>query len=377
MELAMSELTSMTSMTSMTSITSMTSMTSMGFVGSPTALGALSGFSGDPLLTDALIRSRPRTLPASCEMRDAPYPEVGANVPLEWWQPDVRGHIASGELSSGLLFKPDGHTASLFHFDLEDANAPRKLVASIQRPDCETFKAQAQKVIDFAYADGRRSRAPEIITQILPQVPFWSSIVPLYPARHRRTFEFLGIALHFAMQTCHRFKHALAVPRPNELTLCVQPVLQTPGWSAFPSGHATEAFVAARLLRAFTGQAPASGMDQALQQQAKQIADNRVYAGLHYPIDSGAGQMLGETLAEYVIARSTASKKWRSRSFLVPTPRSLDDYDFDPLQETMDKDTDWLKLGNPVRAAPESTVLEHLWDAACKEWEAAGYQPER
>ena len=136
--------------------------------------------------------------------------------------------------------------------------------------------------------------------------------------------------------------------------------------------------MAARLLQALTTHSGTSGFREALQVQAKQIADNRVYAGVHYPLDSGAGQMLGETLAEYVIARCTQSKQWRSRSFVVPGSSSLDAYDFDPMAETMDKaDIPWMALGKDARASKKSEILARLWGAACAEWESAGYTPEK
>jgi PAP2 superfamily len=247
------------------------------------------------------------------------------------------------------------------------------------------FDGQVKLVEAYARNDSRRSRAPEILTQILPQVPYWSSIVPLSPWRNQRTFEFIGIALHFGMQVCHRFKHALAVPRPNELSLQVQPMLQTPGWSAFPSGHATEAYMFARLIRELMGQNADSGFHDALQKQARGIADNRVYAGLHYPIDSVAGQVLGETLAEYVISRCShpgkdesnpgndASKaaSWTPREF--QGDGDLSSLEFDPLRLPMSSDEPkWLAQSKAQSADRDNPILAHLWGRASREWEDVG-----
>jgi PAP2 superfamily len=347
-------------------------------MGNPTALGVLAAFSGDPLLTDALIRSRPRTQPAGNSLGSHPHDGMGPATALEWWQPEVRGHIAAFELHSGLHFDVQGDKASLIHVEPVSGSAKVRPVASIQRPPNSVFEdpGQVSKVVDYAYADGRRSRAPEIITQMLPQVPYWSSVLPLHPARFRRTFEFLGVSLHFAMQLCHRFKHTLAVPRPNELSVKVQPMIQTPGWSAFPSGHATEAFMAARLLRALAGQNPKSDLDTALQMQAKQIADNRVYAGLHYPLDSGAGQMLGETLAEFVLARSIGGKSWWPRNFVVKQQNTLPEYEFDPINEDMHADRDWMIRDGAQALQSPSGLMVHLWSQAVAEWKASGYTSE-
>jgi PAP2 superfamily len=386
----------------------------MGGVGSPTSLGALAGFSGDPLLTDALIRARARNLP-NTELDAWQPPRSGefasGRLPddtpkhLDWWQPDVRSHLALQELHSGLVFdtyptpqsQEDGPllVARLRYADVpvsgldegaEKVDVEWRPVVKLMRPARNVFEGQVKLVEAHARNDSRRSRAAEILTQVLPQVPYWSSIVPLSPWRNQRTFEFIGIVLHFGMQVCHRFKHALAVPRPNELSLQVQPILQTPGWSAFPSGHATEVYMFARLMRELMGQNADSGLHDALQKQARGIADNRVYAGLHYPIDSVAGQLLGETLAEYVISRCThpgkdesnpgkgASKaaSWTSREF-KGDGGDLSSLEFDPLRLPLSSNSPkWLAQSKAQSANRRNPILGHLWSRAVHEWTDVG-----
>ena len=76
----------------------------------------------------------------------------------------------------------------------------------------------------------------------LPPIPF------LHPARTPYTLELLAAALRLANFVEMRFKHALACRRPNEFSPQVQPMILTPSHGAFPSGHATEAFMAAFVL---------------------------------------------------------------------------------------------------------------------------------
>ena len=112
-------------------------------------------------------------------------------------------------------------------------------------------------------------------------------------------------------------KHELAVPRPSELSPFVQPILQTPGWAALPSGHATEAFMFARLAVVLLGLDVQISKDTSdvLLRQAASITDNRVCAGLHYPMDGICGRLLGETLAEFVLCRAGALDKWRPSTY--------------------------------------------------------------
>jgi hypothetical protein len=110
------------------------------------------------------------------------------------------------------------------------------------------------------------------------------------------------------------FKDALGVPRPHELSAQVQPMIPTPIHAALPSGHATEAYTVARVLvELATGALPAASagaktqLRELLMRQAARIAINRTVAGVHYPIDSAAGQLLGLSLGEYFIARCRPS----------------------------------------------------------------------
>jgi hypothetical protein len=91
----------------------------------------------------------------------------------------------------------------------------------------------------------------------------------------------------------------------------IQPMIQTPIHGAFPSGHCTEAHAVARVLYELVQTAGATAaaltrLREQLMRQAARIAINRTIAGVHYPIDSMAGQMLGLSVAEYFIARCHA-----------------------------------------------------------------------
>ena len=181
-------------------------------------------------------------------------------------------------------------------------------------PDLPKLKAQ----LDFvaSYADLREDRASEILAQLGPQYAFWSSIVPLHPTRTKWTLELLDTALRLANYVEMRFKHALACPRPVLLSPQIQPIILTPGHGSLPSGHSTEAHMVASVLWKLcqtvvnsvgTG---VSANDWCIQlmRQAARIAVNRTVAGVHFPIDSAAGQLLGLTLGDFFIARATGGQ---------------------------------------------------------------------
>jgi hypothetical protein len=82
-------------------------------------------------------------------------------------------------------------------------------------------------------------------------------------------------------------------------------MIPTPGHGSFPSAHATEAYAAATVLIAlverwdsFTDRDNRVAMLRGL---AERISVNRTVAGVHYPIDSCAGAVLGTAIGEVIL----------------------------------------------------------------------------
>ncbi|MGH7004941.1 MAG: phosphatase PAP2 family protein, partial [Alphaproteobacteria bacterium] len=182
-----------------------------------------------------------------------------------------------------------------------------------------------------------------------------------------------------------RFKHAFACRRPHELSPQIQPMIQTPSHGAFPSGHATEAFISAFVLWTLlrhTRRRPygTAGWGTQLLSMAARIAINRTVAGVHYPIDSAGGAVLGLTLGHYFVRRCTA-KGAAAPDF---TPWSFDGTQY-PGSTAPDADFNWHRLydealPNPRQKptayatagtaydVPKNRLLGWLWDRAKAEW---------
>jgi len=264
--------------------------------------------------------------------------------------------------------------ATLWHIDATSAEPNLKCapLVSMIAPTVTTFKEQLNLV--NGYSDLRADRASEIVAQLSPPIAFWSSVMHLHPARHRWTIELLEAALRLATYVEMRFKHAFSLRRPLDYSPQVQPMILTPGHGTLPSGHATEAHLIASLLRrlgADAGKDDKVWLEQ-LMRQAARIAINRTVAGVHFPVDSAAGQMLGLTLAEYLLARANeqggTQTAWRFDGTKYGVKQDFNG------REQFDTDTGqrrqpaWASQVGAAAKVNSSPMLVWLWQKASDEW---------
>ena len=83
--------------------------------------------------------------------------------------------------------------------------------------------------------------------------------------------------------------------RPSQLCPALLPPIAVPGHASFPSGHSTQAHLAAACVKlALPKNNTLKTLSQALDVLAHRIARNREIGGLHYPSDSAAGKELAD-----------------------------------------------------------------------------------
>ena len=112
-----------------------------------------------------------------------------------------------------------------------------------------------------------------------------------------RIYTLLHVAIHDAAIAIMDAKYAYFGTRPDQLDKDYKPLLGfTPPFPGYPSGHATTSSVAATMLSYFF---PADELH--FKRLAKECADSRFYAGIHFPTDNNEGIKMGETLAKYII----------------------------------------------------------------------------
>ncbi len=327
------------------------------------------------MVSDALIRHRDGIVGAWTTVAASTYGELplegtgaAAFENLRRWEPWVRANIFDFEMQSGLRFAMAAGQANLAHVNA--AGVSTTMIAMLRPPQADLY---GQLDLVAGYADLREDRASEILSQMIPQVAFWCSVVNLQPGRTKWTFELLDAALRLANFVEMRFKHALAVRRPNELSTQIQPMIQTPGHGALPSGHATEAHIVAYVLSVLVPPTTTGvALREQLMRQAARIAVNRTVAGVHYPVDSAAGQLLGMMLGQYFVRRCVGAAMIMGRLFNGPGYGSTHDFDFRELYTEaawpLPAPAGWATNLANVDTGAYSPILNWLWQRAYEEW---------
>src|SRR5260370_17603258 len=105
---------------------------------------------------------------------------------------------------------------------------------------------------------------------------------------------------------------------------------------------------------------------------------NRMGGGLHFPVDSAGGLVLGQTLAEFFNARFCGCGDPESRTF---DGRGFEgDFCYEKILSMSHKpknkkgkatadDSDGNIANSPARTVGTSRLLQYLWEQAIAEWQ--------
>lgn len=239
-------------------------------------------------------------------------------------------------------------------------------VVRLLRPDFTQAFLDDQMPILRRQADLRPQRRAEIHAQTGDILSFFGALAYLDRVATRRTLDLLWAVLRLCARLGARLKLHFDLPRPIVASPDLQPVIQTPGHGAWPSGQATEAFAVATVFAALAGGGSVDGgalvaaRDPAMR-LAMRIAQNRTVAGVHYPSDSMAGAVLGIGIGEMVVNWLSGRAETPRRAFDGTSWRG--DFDLAALQAVLDGGGTGVAIGTPP--AP---VMACLWQVARSEW---------
>ncbi|WP_140634787.1 phosphatase PAP2 family protein [Methylibium rhizosphaerae] len=177
-------------------------------------------------------------------------------------------------------------------------------ICSLESP-ASMLDAEASDVV--TRKSDRQSRQGEILAQVSAIDAFIGSVLGMTPDSHPWTVLLMQVVADAIAGPVHALKAALHIQRPAELNAKVMPLIAVPGHRSFPAGHAAYAFALALILPTVVNRSEAF---QDLLNLALGVADNRVVAGLHYPVDGLGGLAIALSFATWAIGLGSGSTQF-------------------------------------------------------------------
>jgi hypothetical protein len=157
-----------------------------------------------------------------------------------------------------------------------------------------------------ALVEHRAGVLAEAMAQRDGMAEYWRGLLMINRVAHPYNDAMIRIAMRVGQFQSMWYKNQFKRPRPSQLAPDLMPPINPPGHPAFPSGHATEAYLLAGCFKEVMTQAnaltPTSAATQvmdpnsfvAFERLAERIARYREVLGAHYPSDSAAGKLLAK-----------------------------------------------------------------------------------
>jgi hypothetical protein len=143
-------------------------------------------------------------------------------------------------------------------------------------------------------AADRDDRFAEIIHQHDAEgaVSYYLGMLMIEPARHPKANLVIRVARRIGELVVMCLKEEFHHPRPSQISSAIVPMIDPPATPSFPSGHALQARLITRCLEEVlepNNTHPANMAGTPLRELGARIAENRVIAGVHFPLDNEAG----------------------------------------------------------------------------------------
>ena len=170
------------------------------------------------------------------------------------------------------------------------------------------FNAEAMKeVTDPQNLTGSRKRAAYLwaITGLLryfneqAALRIFEEKLDRDPVRAAEIYSVLNAAYYDALIACWDAKYAYWGQRPNQFDTTFKSQITTPNFPGYPSGHAIFAGTASAVLAHYS---PRDA--RKLETTATEIANSRLWGGVHFAIDNSVGLQMGRAIA----ARATTKQ---------------------------------------------------------------------
>ena len=166
------------------------------------------------------------------------------------------------------------------------------------------IKNEIQALKDRQQDHGREAKLDNIIGEATSFGYRFEEFCGFDAHTHPTTYRVLQTMILIGWHVAIHFKCQFNRTRPSFLCPDIVPLIEVPTHPSYPSGHATQAYLAALALReVFDYRIRALEWDEfhlGLLNLAMEIGENREWAGVHYASDTAAGQTLARDLWQYV-----------------------------------------------------------------------------
>lgn len=177
------------------------------------------------------------------------------------------------------------------------------------RPGPPAFDAAAMAEVREA-AKNPRARREAYYWAITSLPRYWNDLASLKifenkldrnPPQAARVYAVLSTAYYDSLVACWDAKYAYWGIRPFQYDPEFKPLITTPNFPGYPSGHAMLSGTAASMLAYLL---PADS--EFFNKQAAAAAESRLLGGVHFRLDNDVGLKLGRSVAAVAIARARA-----------------------------------------------------------------------
>lgn len=251
-------------------------------------------------------------------------PEFKSREQFGLWSADVRVLLAVTEVVSRLVLVPiaGNQNAKVGVRRANDVASIEKLL-DVTRPhgdsvfDINKNNKGVGSVIEEGNSKQRQDEADMVLAANGDLKSLFFAAMNLGEDDVARTQQLVQAVIEVTGVIIHWLKDHLVVPRPYELTglvTAIDPMLDHPGHSSYPAGHAAQAAAVAVVLERVAAHrfANASG---ALSELAAEVGLSRVIAGLHYKLDIEAGIAVGAAIGGFLEVAAKADGRattWQS-----------------------------------------------------------------
>ena len=177
-----------------------------------------------------------------------------------------------------------------------------KTADQFRPPAPPTFEKDMQELKDFKQNFNSKFQAyywantgPELWNDLVSKKMFEYGIAEDAPAA-ARIYTVLNIAFHDMAIAVFDAKYAYWGIRPVQLDSTYKPLITTPPFPGYPSGHAAGAATSCAVLEYFF---PADAAQ--FHQLAQDCADSRFYAGIHFRTDNETALKMGAEMGKYIV----------------------------------------------------------------------------